>query len=375
MTSPAVVIENETDLDGDTENRFEPYTPVTQKKKQKKHTDKPYQQNFGGNGLTLPHPSSTSPKTWTSGFTFKGLNENSQEAKAENAKAETDKFTLPQINPGKPAANGTKSVVLPKWTKDKQSLLTSNLNVLMETARRREAASGQRTLVLRDPQGQGVKRQRNSTVQGGQQGSKRPRLNRQTRMRGPANVFELPKPIRIPYYPLPPKDRDDEFYTAMFSRLQIDIETFVEDYFIVRDLDIGEGFNPWGLDWSPEFIVWAKAVAEDDPHCGGWENLMRSSTERKWFLCAIIHRILHEKVFKADLWGATTEQGNLMVKLEHAMLEDEGMCKKFHLLFSCKPPANYPLRIPSNCSPFRNSKDHSGPKGCNTELLPGCSKP
>jgi hypothetical protein len=335
MAAPTFVIESgtDTDFEADTEDEKFTATLTTLKKKQQLAAQNAYQQSFRGPGQTLPK----SPPATNTNWGFGDLDGNSAKGKAADAQAAIDKFTQPKSNPKKPAANPNQSIVLPKWTKDKQSLLTQNLNVLMETARKREAATAQRTLVLRSPQGQGVKRQRNATAQrqaaGGRQ-QKRLRLNPQTQMRGPANVFELPKPIRIPYLPLSAKDRDDEFYTAMFARLQRDIQTFVEDYFIVRDLDAGEGFNPWGLDWSPEFINWAKTVAEDDPACGGWENLMRSSTERKWFLCAIIHRIIHSKIFDADLWGSTTEQGKVMVNMAWAMLDDEGMHKTPNLLFS-----------------------------------------
>ena len=233
-------------------------------------------------------------------------------------------------------------VNLPKWSQDSQSLLIENINVLMSnasTAQERQNANAYSASQedLQDPAQttktqQGMKRQRDPVASGetavGQQPSKRLKRNFEAFLTEfPANIFNLKKPVRIKYHPLPLKDRNDQWYAALFRRLFTDVAKFVDDYFIQHNLALEEFYQPWALKWSPEFIFWAKEVAEYDPWIGSWDELLRNSSERKWFLVAVIVKILKVKVFDADLWGANQQQKDLLLAIERSMFQREGMLK------------------------------------------------
>jgi hypothetical protein len=233
-------------------------------------------------------------------------------------------------------------IILPKWSQYKQSLLTANINVLMNnatTAQERQNADAYlatqgdlRILAQTANTQQGVKRQRDPVADGqtaaGQQPLKRLRRNSKAVLtQSPANVFTLPRPIRIQYHPLPLKDRDDQWYAALFRRLFTDVVKFVDDYFILHDLVQGDSYQPWALKWNPEFIFWADQVAEDDPQVGNWDELLRDSSERKWFLVAVIVRIIKVKIFDADLWGANQQQKDLLLAIERSMFQRDGMLR------------------------------------------------
>ncbi|TVY29964.1 hypothetical protein LHYA1_G001328 [Lachnellula hyalina] len=220
-------------------------------------------------------------------------------------------------------------IALPKWSAENQSYITANINVLLSnaiTARERADANAyiesQRAGTTNTRQG--VKRRRDS-VANGQQSQKRARgSSKEVLNQSPTNVYDLPKPIQIQYFPLPIKDRDDQWYGALFKRLFTDVIKFVDDYFVLHDLELGDFHQPWALKWNPEFIFWAEQVAEDDPQVGSWDELLRNSSERKWFLVAILVKIIKVKIFDADLWGANQQQKELLLALERSMFQRDG---------------------------------------------------
>lgn len=233
-------------------------------------------------------------------------------------------------------------VALPKWSEENQSYITANINLLLSnaiTAQERADANAyiesQRdyNIVARTANTrQGVKRQRdpfaNSQTANGQQPLKRARRSSTAvPTQSLANIFDLPKPIQIQYFPLPLKDRDDLWYGALFKRLFKDVIKFVDDYFILHDLALGDFHQPWALKWNPEFVFWAEQVAEDDPQVGSWDELLRNSSERKWFLAAVLVKIIKVKIFDADLWGANQQQKELLLAIERSMFQQDGMSR------------------------------------------------
>ncbi|TVY34420.1 hypothetical protein LOCC1_G007075 [Lachnellula occidentalis] len=221
-----------------------------------------------------------------------------------------------------------KPVALPKWSAENQSYLTANINVLMSSAITAQKRADHKILARTANTRQGVKRQRdpvaNAQAVNGQPLKRARRNSKAVLNQSPINVFDLPKPIRIQYLPLPIKDRDDQWYGAMFKRLFTDVTKFVDDYFILHDLALGDFHQPWALKWSPEFIFWAEQVAEDDAQVGSWDELLRNSEERKWFLVAILVKIIKVKIFDADLWGANQQQKELLLAIERSMFQRDG---------------------------------------------------
>ncbi|TVY88802.1 hypothetical protein LAWI1_G004798, partial [Lachnellula willkommii] len=228
----------------------------------------------------------------------------------------------------------TQPVALPKWSAENQSYITANINVLLSsaiTAQERADANAYiesqrdynifpRTAHTR----QGVKRQRDPVANSQHPLKRARRSSTAVLTQSPANIFDLPKPIQIQYLPLPSKDRDDLWYGALFKRLFTDVIKFVDDYFILHDLALGDFHQPWALKWNPEFVFWAEQVAEDDPRVGSWDELLRDSSERKWFLVAVLVKILKVKIFDADLWGANQQQKELLLAIERSMFQRDG---------------------------------------------------
>lgn len=269
-------------------------------------------------------------------------------SKQEQAQSTLVKLQTPKPTPSQYKSDTTtktatvvppKPVTLPTWSEDAQSLLTANINVLLSNAttvqERADAnayLAAQGAFQAHEPTNSqhGVKRQfdfiSDDTAAEGLHPLKRARrVPKAVLTQSPANVFNLPSPIRIQYHPLPIKDRDDKWYAALFQRLYSQIGAFVDEYFVLHDLAQGDFQQPWALRWNPEFIFWAEQVAEDDPQVGSWDQLLRNSAERKWFLVAIIVKIIKVKIFDVDLWGANQQQKELLLAIERSMFMREGM--------------------------------------------------
>lgn len=106
-------------------------------------------------------------------------------------------------------------------------------------------------------------------------------------------------------------------------------------------LAYGQEFHePWygiekGLKSTPEFLIWAEQVAEEDPEMDGWDGVLRDTNQRKWLVMGILMRVLRVKVFDGDLWGAEEEERKLLLGIERALLgpNREGKSLSRHLLF------------------------------------------
>jgi hypothetical protein len=133
-----------------------------------------------------------------------------------------------------------------------------------------------------------------------------------------------PQPLRISYKAHPLEDRTDAWYIEMFRRLFRQTHRFVSHYFGVHDINAGDFFEPWGANMTPEFVAWAEQVAEPDPNLGTWDDLLRDTQQRKWFVMAILMNILRVKVFDVDLFGANKEQAELLHGISRALVGREG---------------------------------------------------
>jgi hypothetical protein len=68
-------------------------------------------------------------------------------------------------------------------------------------------------------------------------------------------------------------------------------------------------------------------VADEDPCSGGWDPLLKDTIQRQWLIVAILARIIIVKIFSTDLWGAGTEEKDLIFGIERAFLGGDGRRK------------------------------------------------
>jgi hypothetical protein len=134
----------------------------------------------------------------------------------------------------------------------------------------------------------------------------------------------VPTPLRISYKAHPLEERTDAWYTEIFRRLFRQTHRFVSQYYGIHNINSGDFYEPWAVNMAPEFVVWAEQVAEPDPNLGTWDDLLRHTEQRKWFVMAIVMKILKIKVFDADLFGASQEQAELLHVLSKALIGREG---------------------------------------------------
>ena len=140
----------------------------------------------------------------------------------------------------------------------------------------------------------------------------------------PLDITTLaPVPLRITYPAHPPTDRPGTWFTSNFASLYRQIETFCSTYYSLHSIPITD--EPWSkCKMTPEFIKWAEMVAEPEPRMGCWDELLRDSGMRKWFVMAIVVRVLRVKVFGVEIFGGTGEQRELMHQVDRAFLGREG---------------------------------------------------
>jgi hypothetical protein len=122
----------------------------------------------------------------------------------------------------------------------------------------------------------------------------------------------------------PVQDRTDEWFVHEFRLLFRRLEAYFDNYFCIHNLDEGEFHQPWAANHTPEFLTYVLQVAEADPNGGDWDKILRDTDQRKWLLVGIMMTILENKVFNADLWGATKEEKELMFGIEKALFTQEG---------------------------------------------------
>lgn len=151
-----------------------------------------------------------------------------------------------------------------------------------------------------------------------------------------------PLPLRITYPAHPPTDRPDTWFTSNFASLYRQIETFCSTYYSLHSIPITD--EPWSkCKMTPEFIKWAEMVAEPEPRMGCWDELLRDSGMRKWFVMAIVVRVLRVKVFAVEIFGGTGEQRELMHQVDRAFLGRVG--ESFSLLVPLCLPFYHSLRL------------------------------
>jgi hypothetical protein len=134
-----------------------------------------------------------------------------------------------------------------------------------------------------------------------------------------------PQPLQLLFPAHPHEDRSDEWFIAQFRKLFRRISRFAHDYFGLHDIDAGEFHQPWAAGMTLEFLRYVEQVAEADEMIGSWDKLLHNTAQREWLIVAVITRILEIHVFGADLWGADTQEKELLLGLERALLTREGM--------------------------------------------------
>lgn len=155
--------------------------------------------------------------------------------------------------------------------------------------------------------------------------TKKQKLTNNIQAQAPADLPTLnPQPIRLNYEPHPLDDQSDEWFMGMFRKLYAQAERFVVESYGVHDIDRGAFFEPWACSMSPEFISWAESVAEPDPATGGWDNMLRNTEQRQWFVMGILMKIIEKKIFSEELFGANEQQRELLHGLDRALFQREG---------------------------------------------------
>ncbi|PVH69592.1 hypothetical protein DL98DRAFT_598537 [Cadophora sp. DSE1049] len=148
--------------------------------------------------------------------------------------------------------------------------------------------------------------------------------NSSLQIQPPIDIPKLaPLPLRITYPPHPPTDRPDSWFITNFQQLYRQIEAFCSTYYGLHEIPISD--EPWEkCKMTPEFLKWAEMVAEPEPRMGCWDELLRDRGMRKWFVMAVLVRVLRVKVFEEYLFGGTGEQTTLMHQVDRAFLGREG---------------------------------------------------
>lgn len=117
-------------------------------------------------------------------------------------------------------------------------------------------------------------------------------------------------------------------YQNEFRKLFNRMDAFAEKYFGLHDLESeGQFYEPWAAGMTPEFLSLVEMVAEPDHDLGGWDTLLRRIKQREWLIVAILMRIIQVKVLNTDLWGADTEEKNLLFANKRAFVKREGMSR------------------------------------------------
>lgn len=133
-----------------------------------------------------------------------------------------------------------------------------------------------------------------------------------------------PQPLQLQFPRHPDEERSNDWYRNEFRKLFKRMDSFAREYFGRHDIRQIDGPEPWA-NMGPEFINYAAAVAEADPACGGWNALLKDTKQRQWLVVAILMRILESRIFETDLWGATPGEKHLLLSLEYAFIESEGI--------------------------------------------------
>ncbi|PBP24219.1 hypothetical protein BUE80_DR004814 [Diplocarpon rosae] len=144
----------------------------------------------------------------------------------------------------------------------------------------------------------------------------------------PVDIARLaPIALQINYEPHPTADRSDNWWGENFRRLYHQLDVVVTHYFARHDISRVEG-SPWTLPMTPEFVRWAEQVADPEweasTRTAGWDELLKESRLRKWFLMAVLVKIFQVKIFDEYLFGASKEQQEACFALDRAFLSREG---------------------------------------------------
>ncbi|KAH7403169.1 hypothetical protein BKA64DRAFT_776521 [Cadophora sp. MPI-SDFR-AT-0126] len=169
-------------------------------------------------------------------------------------------------------------------------------------------------------------RKRRRSDEDDRKNTKKARLyaNPSLQIQPPIDITKLaPLPLRITYPPHPTTDRPDTWFIHNFQQLYRQISAFCTTYYGLHDIPLTD--EPWEkCKVTPEFLKWAEMVAEPEPRMGCWDELLRDRRLRKWFVMAVLVRVLRVKVFEELLFGGTREQVLLMHQVDRAFLGREG---------------------------------------------------
>ncbi|KAG4411626.1 hypothetical protein IFR04_015225, partial [Cadophora malorum] len=138
----------------------------------------------------------------------------------------------------------------------------------------------------------------------------------------PLDITTLcPLPLRMTYPAHPSTDRPDTWFTSNFASLYRQIETFCSTYYSLHSIPLTD--EPWSkCKMTPEFIKWTEMVAEPEPRMGCWDELLRDTGMRKWFVMAVV---MYD-VRPGDIWQPDDmhclEQAAAFVGSKEVIVED-----------------------------------------------------
>jgi hypothetical protein len=148
----------------------------------------------------------------------------------------------------------------------------------------------------------------------------------------PAEISDIfqPNDLKlVSHGPIDPEDPlSDMFFENLIADLFSDIGIFIDTYFCPIPpngfSDCADENNPWSADMTPEFVKYAKKVAHEDPHSGGWGRIIGNHNQRKWLLIGILVQVLNDLVFDELLFGAHDFQKEMLVSMEKGLAINDG---------------------------------------------------
>ncbi|KAM0278841.1 hypothetical protein ACHAQH_004917 [Verticillium albo-atrum] len=128
---------------------------------------------------------------------------------------------------------------------------------------------------------------------------------------------------------LPTDSLNDEFFEDQYLLMLEQIYVLMETSLEVGPRGMPDGALPWSIPTVDEgdttFEQYVTSVAQPDPmYKYPWDSLFLHARETQHLLAAVMNRMLHEKVFKDLLFGASDEQMKILQAQDDMLINEEG---------------------------------------------------
>lgn len=217
-------------------------------------------------------------------------------------------------------SNETRLDPRPQFTPEHRSALAKDIGLLLSAGGSFQSNNGSRYQNHQVEEGSfnGTRH-----ITENQESNTKPKRDTEVRIFEQINGGEKLLPIRkydLPRHPL--EDRSDAAFQELFKDIYQQTLAFSRFYFGIHDIKSNVSWA--GLTMPPGFLQYAELVAEADPACGGWNDLLIDMQQRQWFITAILTRIFEINIFSDVLFGANEREKELLRGLDKALLTQEG---------------------------------------------------